>query len=410
MGKNMIEIFVSYYKEYFVYENLIFKPYFVGNKLKPNVLGMRGDDSGENISEKNETYNEITLLYWAWKNTSQNYIGFAHYRRYLVYPENNNFFSKIGRKLFKNIIKNESKEKKINKILNDFSDKIEKDVEKYDIILPKPIYMPKTLREHYKEFHIVKHYDETGNIIREKFPEIYKNFVQASGKNTIFIANMFVLKREIFEKYCDFLFTILFELEKRIEVPTENQQKRVFGFISERLFTIYIDYLTEKFDYRTKFLDMMNLDSMFGIYKSYKIEKKVMCYKNNLTQGYIDGLTSLENDHYILNGWGIVDGIESSKYEKYIELYNSETSIIFKTDKTYRNDITYALAQKEKKYINYDDCGLNLIMKNEDFSSGRYKIKIIFELLDKSNQFIFYIPDSYIEVSDNKKVILKRVV
>ena len=49
-------------------------------------------------------------------------------------------------------------------------------------------------------------------------------------------------------------------------------------------------------------------------------------------------------------------------------------------------------------------------MKNEDFSSGRYKIKIIFELLDKSNQFIFYIPDSYIEVSDNKKVILKRVV
>ncbi len=51
---------------------------------------MRGDDSGENISEKNPQYCELTPQYWAWKNENFDFAGFFHYRRYLsfdrVYP------------------------------------------------------------------------------------------------------------------------------------------------------------------------------------------------------------------------------------------------------------------------------------------------------------------------------------
>ena len=139
--KNKIEIYVSHYKEYYMYENEMFKHYFVGNELnkKNNTMNLLGDDTGENISKKNENFNELTLLYWVWKNTKQDYVGFAHYRRFLVYDEfENKTVNKVYDKIFRNFSKTKDKKIKIieKKLLN-FTKKIEKDVEKYDIILYK---------------------------------------------------------------------------------------------------------------------------------------------------------------------------------------------------------------------------------------------------------------------------------
>lgn len=36
------------------------------------------------------------------------------------------------------------------------------------------------------------------------------------------------------------IFSILFELEKRITIPNDPYQARVFGFISERLMNMYV--------------------------------------------------------------------------------------------------------------------------------------------------------------------------
>ena len=43
---------------------------------------MLHDDEGDNISNKNKTYCELTAQYWAWKNMEADYYGFFHYRRY----------------------------------------------------------------------------------------------------------------------------------------------------------------------------------------------------------------------------------------------------------------------------------------------------------------------------------------
>ena len=55
---------------------------------------------------------------------------------------------------------------------------------------------------------------------------------------------MLVAKKEVFDAYAEWLFDILFEVEKRIQKDVEKRdtyQKRVYGFLSERLMTIYID-------------------------------------------------------------------------------------------------------------------------------------------------------------------------
>lgn len=39
------------------------------------------DDEGENISCLNPYFGDLTVLYWAWKNTSDNHLGVCQYRR-----------------------------------------------------------------------------------------------------------------------------------------------------------------------------------------------------------------------------------------------------------------------------------------------------------------------------------------
>lgn len=53
---------------------------------------------------------------------------------------------------------------------------------------------------------------------------------------------MFIMKSNIFDEYCSWLFDVLFELEKRLDISSYNKNdSRVFGFVSERLLDIWIE-------------------------------------------------------------------------------------------------------------------------------------------------------------------------
>ena len=54
------------------------------------------------------------------------------------------------------------------------------------------------------------------------------------------MGNMIVTTKKIWNEYNQWLFSILFELEKRIEVPSDPVQSRVFGYISERIINLYV--------------------------------------------------------------------------------------------------------------------------------------------------------------------------
>lgn len=92
--KKYIKIVVATHKKYRMPEDGCYLPLQVG-KAGKEALGYQGDDTGDNISEKNPYYCELTGLYWAWKNLDAEYIGLVHYRRYFA-SKKRCFGRKIG--------------------------------------------------------------------------------------------------------------------------------------------------------------------------------------------------------------------------------------------------------------------------------------------------------------------------
>lgn len=226
-----IKIVVATHKAYKMPKDKMYLPVQVGKEGKES-LGYQSDNEGENISSKNPYYCELTALYWAWKNLDAEYIGLAHYRRH---------FSKFDA-LPKGI------EERIKCALN-YED-TEKILQNTDIILPrKRNYYIENLYDHYKNTHHVETLDETRKILEEKYPEYLEEFDKLHTRKTAHMFNMFIMKRNILDEYCTWLFDILFELEKRIDPSKyEKFHARYPGRISELLLDVWIN--TNKLKYK----------------------------------------------------------------------------------------------------------------------------------------------------------------
>lgn len=207
-----ISILVVLHKEAKVPKNDIFSPITVGKYTNANYLS---DSTGINISQKNPYYSELTAIYWGWKNMDYDYLGLNHYRRY--------FKSKLGN----HIITNDE----IINILN-----------KYDVILPvKRKYYIETLYSHYKNTLYVEPLDICSDIIKELYPDYTDAFHKLKSARSGYMFNMFVMKNEILDRYLKWLFTILEELEKRVEQDKyDDFHKRFYGRISELLLNVWL--------------------------------------------------------------------------------------------------------------------------------------------------------------------------
>lgn len=176
-------------------------------------LGYLGDDKGDNISEKNPFYCELTGIYWLWKNVRCDIIGICHYRRYFMRDE-----KLLDRAYIENLI------------------------QKYPIIIPNSTCVKDAnAYEHYAKRHYAKDLDLCREVIREKYPEYLDAFHYVMETILISVGNMWITRKDIFDRYCSWLFDILFEVEKRIDMTGyDDYQKRVMGFLSERLFRVWL--------------------------------------------------------------------------------------------------------------------------------------------------------------------------
>ena len=214
-----IKILVATHKRYHMPIDGIYVPIRVGNTIAKDDFGYMGDDSGINISEKNPYFCELTALYWGWKNLNADYIGLSHYRRHFCCKRNKWKFASIMTTAEAELI-----------------------CSKYDVILPKKrCYYIETLASHYKHTHDIEHLELTREVLRKAFPDYVPDFDTIMQKTSAHMFNMFIMKREILDKYCEWLFAILFELEKMIDTTSMSAfDARLYGRVSELLLDVWI--------------------------------------------------------------------------------------------------------------------------------------------------------------------------
>ncbi|WP_157359829.1 DUF4422 domain-containing protein [Algoriphagus mannitolivorans] len=224
-----------------------YQPLFCGQFAgKSKLIGLK-DDQGENISDRNEFYSELTGTYWAWKNTQQEIVGVCHYRRYFTaQPEpwylKLKYFITHPFKIQKGpnpLIYTNNVEKYIPKILTEAEAKEILDV--HDIVLPTARRFRYSIRTHYSKYHDIRDMEIVTEILKEKFPEYLNSWEKVLSGNVLYANNMFILKNDLFQKFMDWWFEMLFEFEKRENLESyQGYQRRILGFVAERLLTLWV--------------------------------------------------------------------------------------------------------------------------------------------------------------------------
>ncbi|MBQ8683108.1 MAG: DUF4422 domain-containing protein [Clostridia bacterium] len=205
-------IYIAAHKAFTVPQEAGYVPLQVGAEGK-HPLPYTPDNTGDHISEKNPHFCELTGLYWIWKNSDEPVKGLVHYRRY---------FTKKGHLLTQ--------------------EEISDALTAADILLPRPEYLRESA---YEEFALHSGHEKDLILLRQAVetvsPEVLPAYDRVMAGNRLSLYNMVVASREIFDAYCAWLFAVLFELERHVDMTGYTPyQQRLYGFLSERLLNVWV--------------------------------------------------------------------------------------------------------------------------------------------------------------------------
>lgn len=212
---------VATHKPYQMPNDPMYMPLHVGAALHPDIcVDMTGDDTGDNISNRNSYYSELTGLYWLWKNKHAAYKGLVHYRRYLATA---NIWKRLfSRDCFDRIVSS----KEVTDLFKN-----------YDIIVAKKRnYYIETVYSHYSHTFHASQFDKCREVLSDLAPEYVPAWDALMKTRGAHIFNMFIMSAEKFDEYCAWMFPILFELEHRLDpAQYDSFHARYLGRVSERL-------------------------------------------------------------------------------------------------------------------------------------------------------------------------------
>ncbi len=241
MGEKVFKILVVHHKKDKVYSDDVYMPIHAGKSLSNIELDMIGDNTGYNISKKNPYYCELTALYWAWKNLKNiDFIGLCHYRRYF------DFYDRVPSIYY---VKYESIDK-----MDSFDfilpENIKTKLINGEIVVPVNKTMNKTVFKDYCKNHVIDDLRMLRRILVEKSSDSYvRAFDKVMIGNKYSPYNMFIMSWNDFDRYCSWLFDLLFELEKSINLDSRSKyQQRIFGFMAERLLNVFLIANNKKLD------------------------------------------------------------------------------------------------------------------------------------------------------------------
>ncbi|MEW9699980.1 DUF4422 domain-containing protein [Paenibacillus sp. SI8] len=233
-------------KQSYKVKNEIFMP-VMGGATTNNNQEIQGDNIGDNISSYNPMFCELTTQYWAWKNVTADYYGFCHYRRFFSFADEKLQADDAGVAVLPSL-----NDKSVEKLNLDKTEKIKEIVSGYDVVLPEVIDLTRTgfksVTEQYKSAHKLN-YDDIElmlSVIRDIYPEDLEYANKYLNGKSIYYCNMFIMKKDIFFEYSEWLFNILFEFTKRWDNSNCSiEHLRTPGHLGERLLGIFCLKLQE---------------------------------------------------------------------------------------------------------------------------------------------------------------------
>lgn len=231
--------------KHFDYQKLTkgYRPLLVGADRNANSDNFLQDNTGENISSKNSSFCELTGLYWIWKNSNDETVGLSHYRRYFSnYTDSTKLY-------FGCFIRGNVEPIKVNKL--DYLIK-----NGYDWIVSKPqIGGDGNLWEQFANYHHENDMKTVRDVIKSISPDYLGSFDHVMNKcKMASFYNMFYTSRTELEQYASWLFKILFATEKRIDISSyDNYQKRLYGFLGERLMNVWLYHRKANVKYLVEF-------------------------------------------------------------------------------------------------------------------------------------------------------------
>lgn len=257
-----IKIFVSCHKKSYVPKNDILIPIQVGAALATERFdGYLHDDEGENISDKNKSYCELTAQYWAWKNYDADYYGFFHYRRYLCFNRNYNDVKGIYQLEFSDLGLENQEEICLSE------DIMESCIKEFDVIVPIKNnfenYYQNSWEQYEKSPHLhIGDLKKLYDVLITEYPEYKEAADLYLADSEAVFCNMFIMKKEYFNKYSEFMFNVLKKTERLIDFTNYSvDEYRVMGHLSERLLGIYVLYLSTKSNAKIGELRMVKINN-----------------------------------------------------------------------------------------------------------------------------------------------------
>lgn len=210
MNSSKIKILVATHKRYWMPKSSIYLPVFIGAHNAHDCFDYQRDDCGENISYKNPYYCELTALYWAWKNLDADYIGLTHYRRHFAGSGENGVLTNTD----------------AVKLLSDTP-----------VLLPKARnYIIESIGSHYAHTFDAEHLTITRNTLQRIAPAYVAAYDDHLKETRGHMWNMFIMRKDIFDAWCSWLFPILADIEQSFDFESMSPfEKRVMGRISELL-------------------------------------------------------------------------------------------------------------------------------------------------------------------------------
>lgn len=238
------KIYIACHKPCEVPSDDVYTPIYVGRKNSKYSLEMLGDDTGDNISDRNSTYCETTAHYWVWKNVHDvDFVGFCHYRRFF----NMCFTSGTFEKLFE---------------------------DGTDVILASPQYWRRTMEYQWLMCICSDDLAIMLQVVHKLYPEFDSIIDKALLDVKHYPFNMLICSKKLYDEYASWLFSILFECEKYVKLSPYSRGRRVFGYMAEFLTPLF--FIQKKNKIKT-------IDTLFKTEKGDVIwqsrwQEKFMCF------------------------------------------------------------------------------------------------------------------------------------